>query len=214
MLRKDLLLEWRQRYALNGMLLYVASAVFVVYLSLGVRRGLLGPNTWNTVFWIILLFTAVNAVAKGFMQESQQRLLYYYTIVSPQAVILAKIIYNGVLMLVLGLLGLAIYSLVLGNPVQDLPRYILTLVLGSLSFSSALTMVSAIAAKAGRNTALMAILSFPVILPTELMCIRLSKQALDGLDWSVSMQPILILAAINLLLAGLSFLLFPYLWRT
>ena len=33
LLRKELLLEWKQRYALNGLLLYVASMVFVIALS-------------------------------------------------------------------------------------------------------------------------------------------------------------------------------------
>jgi ABC-type transport system involved in cytochrome c biogenesis permease component len=67
---KEVTLEWRQKYALSGMLLYVVSTVFVCYLSFNLRRNQLTPIVWNTLFWIILLFTAVNAIAKSFSQET------------------------------------------------------------------------------------------------------------------------------------------------
>ena len=46
------------------------------------------------------------------------------------------------------------------------------------------------------------------------MAIRISKNALDGLDWSVSADKLLSLLAINTLVAATSYLLFPYLWRS
>ncbi|HNL06997.1 MAG TPA: heme exporter protein CcmB, partial [Chitinophagales bacterium] len=71
LITKDLRLEWRQRYALSGILLYVVSTVMVVYLSLSNPQ----PAMWTAVLWIILLFASVNAVAKSFMQESTSRQL-------------------------------------------------------------------------------------------------------------------------------------------
>ena len=97
LLKKEILLEWRSKYALNGILLYVISTVFVCYLSFKTTP----PLVWNALFWIILLFAAVNAIAKSFMQESKGRLLYYYQIACPQAIILAKIIYNILLMILI-----------------------------------------------------------------------------------------------------------------
>jgi heme exporter protein B len=107
-----------------------------------------------------------------------------------------------------------VFSVVLGNPVQDQGLFLLNLVLGAMGFSASLTMVSGIASKAGNNATLMAILSFPVIIPILLMAIRISKNALDGLDWSVSSDKLLSLLAINVLVATTSYLLFPYLWRS
>lgn len=89
LLAKDFRLEWRQRAALGGLLLYVGSTVFVSFLSFSLRGGTPPAPAWNALFWVILLFAAVNAVAKGFMQESPGQRLYYYTLVRPQAVILA-----------------------------------------------------------------------------------------------------------------------------
>ncbi len=214
LIQKEFTLEWRQKYALNGILLYVVSAVFITYLSVGAKQGNLAPPTWNALYWIIILFSSVNAVAKSFIQEHQGRQLYYYSIASPEAVIISKIIYNSLLTLILALLGYFVFSVILGNPVLDQGLFVLNLVIGSLGFSACLTMVSGIAAKAGSNATLMAILSFPVIIPILLMAIRVSKNALDGLDWSVSADKLVSLLAINAIVGVTAYILFPYLWRS
>ncbi|QNF32923.1 heme exporter protein CcmB [Adhaeribacter swui] len=214
LVQKDFLLELRQKYAFNGMLLYVGSTVFVCYLSFRLRFANLEVPVWNALFWIILLFTSVNAIAKSFIQENRGRLLYYYSLVSPQGIILAKIVYNTILMLVLALICYGFYAVVLGNPVQDDALFLLTILLGALGFSTSLTMISSIAAKASNSSTLMAVLSFPVIIPMLLMLMKLSKNAIDGLDRSVSVDELLTLLAINLIVVSVSYILFPYLWRS
>ena len=214
LISKEVTLEWRQKYALNGILLYVVSAVFITYLSVGAQAGNLGVPTWNALYWIIILFSSVNAVAKSFVQEHQGRQLYYYMIASPEAIILSKIIYNILLTLLLALLGYAVFSLILGNPVQDQGLFMLNLLLGAIGFSACLTMVSGIASKAGNNATLMAILSFPVIIPILLMAISISKNAIDGLDRDVSVEKLITLLAINAIVGAVSYILFPYLWRS
>jgi heme exporter protein B len=213
LVQKDIVLEWRQKYAFNGMLLYVGSTVFIVYLSFSLRGNVLSVPLWNALFWIILLFTSVNAIAKSFVQESRGRLLYYYSLVSPQGIILAKIIYNAALMLALALIGYLFYAIVLGNPVQDPLIFLLTIVLGALGFATTLTMISGIASKAANSSTLMAVLGFPVIVPMLLMLMRMSKNAIDGLDRGESLDELLTLISINIIVVTVSYLLFPYLWR-
>ena len=196
------------------MLLYVVSTVFVCYLSFNLRRGQLTPIVWNTIFWIIILFTAVNAIAKSFSQERHGRLIYYYNLCSPQAIIVSKIIYNSLIMLLLSGIGFGFYAFVMGNPVQDVGLYLICILLSAIGFASVLTLVAGIASKADNNATLMAVLSFPIILPMLLMTIRLAKNAMDGLDWSVSMDEITTLLAIDAIVVTLSCLLFPFLWRS
>ena len=147
------------------------------------------------------------------MQESKYRLLYYYSIASPRAVILSKIIYNVLLMALLSILALLVYQVFFTNKIGDPLFYFLTVMLGSVSFSTVFTMISAIASKAGNNGTLMAILSFPVVIPIILLLIRLSKNAMDGVDRSFSYENICVLLAINVIVIATSLLLFPYLWR-
>jgi heme exporter protein B len=209
LIRKELLLEWRSKYALNGILLYVVSTIFVCFLSL----VSVVPITWNALFWIIMLFASINAVSKSFLQESRGRQLYIYTIASPMALIISKTIYNVLLMMVLTVVALCFYMLVFDYIPEDLGLYIVATLLGSLSFSTIFTMVSAISSKAGNGGMLMAILSFPVIIPVLVVLIKLTKNAIDGLDRSVSLDEIGLLLVINVLVMAVSLLLFPYLWR-
>ena len=102
----------------------------------------------------------------------------------------------------------------MGNPVQNLGMYLVGIVLGAVGFSATLTMVAGIASKAENTSTLMAILSFPIILPMVLMLIRLSKNAMDGLEWNTSYDEILTLLGIDAIVIALSYLLFPFLWRS
>jgi heme exporter protein B len=102
LLLRHVMLEWKQKYALNGLFLYVFSTIFVCYLSF---KQVLDVPTWNALLWIILLFTGVNATSKSFSTESRGRLLYYYTLAGAPAVILSKMIYNAGLMFLISISG-------------------------------------------------------------------------------------------------------------
>jgi len=209
LIQKDALLEWRSKYAINGILLYVVSTVFVCYQAF----KSVDPTTWNALFWIILLFASVNAINKSFVQEGPARQLYYYTIASAQAIILSKIVYNMLIMLLLSAIAYIVYSIIFRNPLGDPALYLVTVALGAIGFASVFTMVAAISAKAGNNGTLMAILSFPIIIPLLLVLIKVSKNALDGLERSASYDELVVLVAINIITVAISLLLFPYLWR-
>jgi heme exporter protein B len=208
LLKKETLLELRQKYALGGILLYVASTVFVVKLSF-LKTA---PDVWNALFWIISLFASLNAVVKSFVQENSARQLFYYQLANPVAIILSKILYNIVLLLILNALTYVVLSLMVGNPVITPPQYFLAIFMGSIGFSITFTFISAIAAKANNSATMMAILSFPIVLPILISLIRLSKNALQrgNPNWA---SDVLQLAAIDLILIALCFLLFPFLWK-
>jgi len=216
LLLKDLRLEWRQRTALGGLLLYVAGTVYVCYLSFSLRGGPPPAPAWNALFWVILLFAALGAAGRGLAQESAGLRLYYYTVARPEAVILAKIGYNALLLLALALPGLLFYTLLLGNPVQDWPLYAASVALGAISLASSLTLVAGIAARAGQagGGTLLAVLGLPVLVPVLLLLVKVSKNALDGLPWEASQSSVITLVALNFIVAAVSYLLFPFLWRS
>lgn len=206
---KELLLEWRQRYAINGILLQVLSSVFVVFLTAKV----LNPSTWNAVFWLVMLFVSVNAVAKSFIGEGKGRSLYYHMVVKPQELLLAKFIYNALLSMVMSLLCLAAFVLLLDNPVDNFAAYLVITLLGCTGFSATFTMLSAISSKAGNSNLLMPVLSLPVIIPLLLILTKAAKRAIDGLDVTLIYKDLLVLLAFNLLVTALAYLLFPSVWK-
>ena len=113
----------------------------------------------------------------------------------------------------LGLLAFGAFGLVAGNPVKNTPLFLGTLFLGSLGFSITFTFISAIAAKANQAATLMAILSFPVILPILLNLIKLSAVALRLLQDTAWRTDVYTLVSIDAILVVLSFILFPFLWK-
>lgn len=113
----------------------------------------------------------------------------------------------------LSAIAYAAYSITFSHPVGDPFLYTITVFLGSISFASVFTMVSGISAKAGNNSTLMAVLSFPVIIPLLIVLITLSQNALTGIDRAESTNDIVVLLAINVITVTVSLLLFPYLWR-
>ena len=209
LLRKELLLEWRQRYAISGILLYVLSTVFIVYISF----IQVPTQVWNTLFWIIVLFASVNAITKSFSQEEGKRQLYYYSLANPLAIILSKIIYNCLLLLLLTLLSYGVFSVVAGHPIRNSQLFFTCLLLGSVGFSITFTFISAIASKTDNKSTLMAILGFPVIIPILLTLVKLSAQALGMIQDTTYYKDILTLLAIDAILIALAFVLFPFLWR-
>jgi len=211
LLAKDIKLELKQSYTLNSILLYAFSTVFISYLSF---NGTIETATWNALFWIILLFTSINAVVKSFVQESPARHLYYFTLTGPQAVIMSKIIYNSLLMLIITFLTFLFYMFYLGNQIEHYLLYFASLAFGALGFASLLTMVSAISSRSNNNFGLMAILSFPIILPMLITVIKVSKMALVGASYTPdAWKYIGILGILNVIVIILAYLLFPYLWR-
>ncbi len=211
LLAKELKIELRLKYAINSILLFTGSTVFICYLSF---LKIIDSQTWNALFWIIILFAAVNSIAKSFVQEGEERNLYYYGIVHPQAIIISKSIYNLILLLVITLAGLLMYSTVIGNPVKNQSLFFITLLLAVWGLSGPLTMVSAIAAKASNSPVLIAILSFPVVIPVLLIAIKLTKYAIDGLSFDVAYDELITLGAINVIVFVLSIILYPYLWKS
>ncbi len=209
LLRKELLLEMRQKYAISGILLYVLSTVFIVYTAF-IR---IPANTWNVVFWIIILFASVNAIAKSFVQENTERQLYYYQLASPLAIILSKIIYNSFLLFSLSLLTFAVLSIIADNPVRKAGLFWQAMILGSLGFSIAFTFISAIASKTSNSATLMAILGFPVVIPILATLIKISADALGLINDTSVGQDIFTLLAIDGILVAVALVLFPFLWR-
>ncbi len=195
------------------MLLYVVSAVYVCFLA--VKNGL-GTATWNALFWIILLFAAFNALARSFQREDNSRQLYLYTLVDPRNVVMARTLYNAATMVILSLLSLLFFILFLGDEAldnADLGLFILAVMLGGIGFAAVLTLVSAIAARAGNGLGLMAILGFPIVLPMLLAVMRASKLSLDGVAWSVSSTYFGGIVLLVVITVTLAWVLFPYLWR-
>lgn len=210
LLKKDFLLELRQQHTFYGVLLYIASTIFVLFLSIDKP----GANVWNGLFWVIQLFVCINTVAKSFLQESKGRMLYFYSVASPVEFIISKLLYNIILMTIMSVISLALFFIFLDNPVNNVLVFTGIVILGGTGISLIFTLMSAIAGKAQQNAALIAILGFPVILPQLLLLMKLSKTAFaEVFKEGAVFQLAALITGLDLLVVIMAIILFPYLWK-
>ncbi len=213
LLSREVQAELRQKHVLWGLLLYTLSTIFVCYLSFEVIED---QAVWNGLLWIIILFASFNAIGRSFDRERPGYNLYLYTLANPKSVILSKIIFNALVLMFLSGLALLLYLLFLGTAaIADarLMQFVGGLLLGSIGLSSALTMISGIAAKSGNNMGMMALLGFPIIIPTMLILLSYTANALAGKPIDENAQNLVLMFVIDGAVISLSYILFPYLWR-
>src|SRR5690606_7337066 len=154
------------------------STVFVLYLLNGEPES----RVWNALFWISQLFVSVNAVAKSFLQEPASRFRYYYTLVKPSVFLMAKTVYSMLILSSMSMLSLLLFFLLLGNPLERMLPFVFLMLLASISLSLVFTFLSAIAARTQQNSAIMAILGFPLVMPLLLILSNLSLSALSAVQ--------------------------------
>ena len=207
--KKDLLLEIRQQYSFYGVILYVISTIFVLFLAMGRPEA----DVWNGLFWMIQLFVCINAIAKSFLQESKARMLYYYSIAGARDFVIARILYNAVLMLAMSITSLFLFIILLGNPFNDALKFIGLVCLGGVSLSLVFTFLAAIAAKAQQNAALMAIMGFPIIIPQLLLLMKISSTSFSSVIQAGQTTMVLLLIGLDAMVVALAVILFPFLWK-
>jgi len=209
LLKKDILLEFRQQYTFFGVLLYIASTTFVIYLTMGQPED----EVWNGLFWVILLFICINAVARSFIQEGKGRMLYFYTIASPVHFIFSKLIYNGILMILMSGLSLLLFTVLLGNPLQHGLLFFGISCLGGISLSLVFSFLAAIAAKAQQPSAIMAILGFPLIIPQLMLLMKIANIAFSDIVQNGLPELSGMLVGFDVMIIALAYILFPHLWK-
>lgn len=209
LLKKELLTELRQQHAFFGVVLYVVSTSFVLYLAIAEPE----KKVWNGLFWVLMLFVCVNAVARSFLQENRGRMLYYYSVCSARSFIMAKLIFSSLQMIAMSFISWLIVRVLMGDPVANTGLFLFVLFMGSISLGLVFTLLSAIVARANQNAAMMAILGFPLVIPLLLVIMNISKQAISLPNDPLPLPVMGMLLGYDLLILMLSTILYPFIWK-
>ncbi|MDA0974126.1 MAG: heme exporter protein CcmB [Bacteroidetes bacterium] len=213
LIKKEFLIDYKDRQVWLSVLLYIISTNYLVYQSF---QSIKDAEIWNTLLWIILLFAAFNVVSRSYDQERGDRELYLFMVASPQQVIAAKMIYHSLFMVVMTLLSFFIFSFFIPFPNAiglNMGLYLLGLVGGALGLSTSLGLTSALAWKAKGGSGMVAILGMPIIIPLLISAIGYSEGVVNGMTWLAVDRFAYAILVLILLSASLGYLLFPYIWR-
>ncbi|MCS7066341.1 MAG: heme exporter protein CcmB [Fimbriimonadales bacterium] len=177
--RKDMLQEWRLRQGIVASLLMgVVTVAGVAFATLGepIEVGLQAG-----LFWLAMLFGLFPALARGFITEEETGTADLLRVgARPSAVFWGKWLFHATLYLLLSLVLVPLYALMV-NPLQgNLLNWLLLWALGGFCLVSVLTLCGALVARTAVRGALLAVLTFPLLLPLLLMLIAGAKALMLG----------------------------------
>ncbi len=212
-LGKDLRLEWRTRVAVNALLTFVMSSIFLIVYA--VAGETLDDRVVSALVWTVMVFAAAVGMSRAFVvEEEQQTAILLRLHASPLAVYAGKLLFNFLLLLIVNALSLFGFVFLLNLDLAT-PSLALTVVcLGALALAGATTLLSAIVSKTRGGAAMLPILLFPLLLPLLGAAVQATMAAIGTeAAWSEARFDLTTLAAFAGVTISASVLLFEQVWN-
>jgi heme exporter protein B len=210
--RKDVISEFRTRFALNAVVMFALVTLTVVSMSIGVVT--LVPEIAAALFWIVLFFAAMSGLAQVFIKEEESGTAMVLRLSGDGLVVFfGKLIFNLLLLCLLTILLVPLYLILLKQPVNNWSLFLVTLILGTIGLAGATTIIAAVVSQASIKGALFTVLSFPVLLPLLLAVIKMTEAAILGGTFGSVSAPLQVLVAYDVVMVTISVMLFDFVWR-
>ncbi len=204
-----LLAEWKSKFTLVSVLLYIFIAVLITFLSLpGLDKAL-----YASIFWLVIIFTTLQGISKSFINMQKGHFVYWHQLVTPTHFLAAKLICNGLLMFVFTVFASLLFAIIHGNIIEDNLFFIVVALLTALNIACIFTISSSIAAKTDNAGMLLPVLTFPLIVPIILIGIKAGKKAVDGLGFSTLLPEIGLLLLMAILIITMGLVLVKFIWK-
>ena len=182
LLKKDLLLELRQREALFTMFFFGTLLLFVFHFSFDLapdRMAEMAP----ALLWLAFLFTGTLGLAQLFEGERANHCLDAL-LLSPMdrgAFFVAKTCFNLILMVLVEIVVIPLFWILFNLSSWDLvPALFLVVLLGTTGFCVLGTILSAVTFKARGKELLLPLILFPLMVPVILATIRCMEAILQN----------------------------------
>ncbi len=214
-LRKDLAIEFRTRYGLSAVIMFLLITVAVILYSTPGEQ--LQPSILSALMWIALFFGAMTGLSRSFIAEEERGtslLLRLYA--SGESVFLGKLVYNVGLMLTLAASALLFFEFFFARDfhIRDWPMFLLQLSLGAIGVAAVSTILSALIGRASQKGALLPIVALPVLMPLVIAATDAMRITLEVSNaWDGVRGDILILVSFDMAMVLVSYVLFDVIWR-
>ncbi len=209
-LKKEILIEYRTRYSLYSVILFILTSNTIVLFGIGGES--ISPELSSGMYWLIVFFCTITALQKTFIYELEKNTFPFLIFNAPSySIYFGKLLYNYIYSLVvLSVAAIFFFIFVSDLAVKSPDVFIVLIIFSSLAVSSVLTIISAIISKAQSKSALLTILSFPVILPVMVENIYITADCIKGTSFSAASSDILFIIAFSGVIIPVSFVLFDY----
>jgi heme exporter protein B len=211
---KDVRLELRSRYAVNALLMFVASSLLLVLFSVGQEP--VSERVASALLWIVIVFAAAVGLGRAFVAEEERgTVLLLQLNLHGSMVYAGKLLFNLLLVLVMNLLAAAGFVVLLGVEILSPGLLLTALGLGAMGLAGATTLLAAIIARTANRGPLLAVLAFPLLVPLLISVIVLTRRTMlvgDG-AWGASVDELAALVGYAGAVITASVLLFDYVWK-
>ena len=209
---KDFRLEWRNRYAINIILMFAVTTLAIISFALG-QAGL-QPKVLAALYWIVVFFSAMAGLSQVFVREEETgTALALRLTADPTAVFLGKFLINLILLLFITVIVTPLFF-VLTDAVLLRPwAFLAVLLLGLFCLCAATTLVAAIIAKAAAKGALFSVLSLPLLIVLLIMLVSGTTKVMDEATFGDTSLEIQGLIAYGVVMMTSSLMLFKFVWK-
>ena len=183
-LRKDLLLEWRSREALNGILFFSLLVVIIFALAFDPTAN---PTTTREIsggiLWVALLFASVTALNQSWIREQRNQVLDAQRLspAHPSTLFLAKCLANFSFVTLVELVLAPVFTIFYNlHPLGDVRLLLLILPLGTWALVLNGTFFAALSLRARNRELLLPLLLLPIILPALLAMVQATTGVLTA----------------------------------
>ena len=210
---KDWRSELRTRYAISALLMFVVTTIAIILFSLGSDGA--PADALSGMLWVVLCFAAMSGLSRTFVMEEERGTTLTLQLLAPaSAVFFGKLLFNLVLVLGLNAVTVLLYAAFInGFIIRSVPIFLCTVLLGSMGFAAAATVIAAIIARANTKGTLYPVLSFPILLPLLLTVINATRLASEGAFFREALGEFQILISYIVVVVVTSYLLFEYIWK-
>jgi heme exporter protein B len=193
--------------------MFVVTTISIILFSLGSEGA--PPEALAGMLWVVIFFAAMSGLSRTFvMEEERGTAMTLQLLAPPSAVFFGKLLFNLVLVIALNVLTVVLYILFInGFVIRSAPIFLVTILLGSMAFAAAATIIAAIIARANTKGTLYPVLSFPIVLPLLLTVINATRLASEGAGFEEAYGEFQILISYIVVVSATSYMLFDYIWK-
>lgn len=209
-LRKDLLLEWRSREQVGGMLVFALLAILIFNFALELEASPT-PGTVSGVLWVTLIFAGTIGLNRAMASEKANSCFDSLLLapVDRSAVYFGKAFGNTLFMWVVAAILLPLLAVL--YPVNVMHGgIVLIIVLGTLGYSLSGTLLAAMTYQTRARDMLLPILLFPVALPVLLAAVKATGMLLGDFPLADAHFWVNMLLAFDVIFAVLGWMLFDF----
>lgn len=210
--KKELKGEFRTKYVLNSLLMFVLISVAIIRFAIGDEK--LDEDIATGLLWVVIFFASVSSLARTFIKEQDKDTVNALKLSSiPEAVLIGKMMFNLVLSYLTGFLTLILFVLIMDYEVGNILGFILIFLIGIKGLVISLTIIASIISKANSKGTLFPVLAFPILIPLLVAVIHASKLFASGAQISALVDEFIVIICYIIVVFTVSIMLFKFIWE-